>query len=67
VDSLGDMLVSPGFVNGRAVLEGRVVQVADLTESDDFPEGRERARQLGYRTRAWVRFAATNGRSSKSS
>jgi len=50
VDSQGDMQVSPGFVNGRAVLEGRVVQVADLTESDDFPEGRQRARQLGYRT-----------------
>src|SRR5215831_15522572 len=53
-DFLGALPVSPGFVNGRAVLERRVVQVADLTQSDDFPEGRERARQAGYRTNVAV-------------
>ena len=53
-DFLGDLPVSPGFVNGRAILERRVVQVADLTQSDDFPEGRERARQAGYRTNVAV-------------
>ena len=40
-----------GTVNGRAVLDGRTIHVADLqTEGDEFPEGREQARQLGHRT-----------------
>src|SRR5262249_23901213 len=46
----GDLRVSPGFVSGRAILERRVVQVRDLSESDEFPDGRELARRLGYRT-----------------
>jgi len=40
-----------GMVNGRAVLEGRTIQVADLfTEADEYPEGRETALQWGHRT-----------------
>ena len=40
-----------GMVNGRAVLEGRTIQVADLqTEADEYPEGSESARQWGHRT-----------------
>jgi len=39
------------MVNGRAVLEGRTIQVADLfTEADEYPEGRETALQWGHRT-----------------
>jgi signal transduction histidine kinase len=49
-EPLSDMPISPDFVNGRAVLERRVVQVTDLSESEEFPAGRERARLLGYRT-----------------
>jgi transcriptional regulator with GAF, ATPase, and Fis domain len=40
-----------GTVNGRAVLDQRTVHLADLkTETEDFPEGSEYARQLGHRT-----------------
>jgi GAF domain-containing protein/CheY-like chemotaxis protein len=40
-----------GMVNGRAVLEGRPIQVADLlAEVDEYPEGSETARQWGHRT-----------------
>jgi GAF domain-containing protein len=39
------------MVNGRAVLEGQPVQVADLhTETAEYPEGAEMARQWGHRT-----------------
>src|SRR6185436_13209285 len=40
-----------GTVLGRMMLEGRTVQVGDLqSESVEFPEGSEIARQLGHRT-----------------
>jgi signal transduction histidine kinase len=40
-----------GTVNGRAVLEGRAVHVADVqSQVDDFPEGSENARIMGHRT-----------------
>jgi len=40
-----------GTVGGRALLERRVVHVADLrTEVEEFPEGSALARQLGHRT-----------------
>ena len=40
-----------GIVTGRAVLDMRTIHVADLhAESDEYPEGRERARLLGHRT-----------------
>ena len=41
----------PGTAAGRALLERRVFQVADLpAEVDEFPEGSAIARQYGYRT-----------------
>jgi signal transduction histidine kinase len=41
----------PGTVAGRALLERRVVHVADLrSEVEEFPEGSAFARQLGHRT-----------------
>jgi GAF domain-containing protein len=40
-----------GTVAGRAVLDGRTVQVADVqAEPDEFPESSERARRIGFRT-----------------
>jgi len=40
-----------GSFNGRAVLDGRTVHVADgQTEADEFPEGSELARRFGFRT-----------------
>jgi GAF domain-containing protein len=43
--------IDRGMVNGRAVLEGQPVQVADLpTETEEYPEGAAMARQWGHRT-----------------
>jgi signal transduction histidine kinase len=40
-----------GLMGGRAVIDRRTIQVADmLAEADDYPESRRRALQLGYRT-----------------
>jgi GAF domain-containing protein/CheY-like chemotaxis protein/anti-sigma regulatory factor (Ser/Thr protein kinase) len=40
-----------GMVNGRAILEGRPVQVADLMNAvDEYPEGSKVARQWSHRT-----------------
>jgi GAF domain-containing protein len=40
-----------GFITGRAVIDRRTIHVADiLAEGDEYPEGRKRALQLGYRT-----------------
>ena len=40
-----------GSVVGRSFLDRRAVQVADLqAETEDFPEGSKRARELGHRT-----------------
>jgi GAF domain-containing protein/anti-sigma regulatory factor (Ser/Thr protein kinase) len=40
-----------GLIAGRAVLEGRTIQVADIqVEPDEYPESRRLALQLGYRT-----------------
>jgi two-component system NtrC family sensor kinase len=39
-----------GSVAGYAVREARVVHVEDLTETDDFPVGRDLARRFGGRT-----------------
>ncbi|HZO37643.1 MAG TPA: GAF domain-containing protein, partial [Methylomirabilota bacterium] len=42
---------SRGMVNGRAVLEGRPIQVGDLQNAvDEYPEGAETARQWSHRT-----------------
>jgi GAF domain-containing protein len=37
------------WVTGRAVLQARTIHVSDLLNSDDYPEGRELARQFGHR------------------
>jgi signal transduction histidine kinase len=39
-----------GTVNGRSVLDRQVIQVADLPEAAEFPEGRAFGRNLGFRT-----------------
>src|SRR4029453_15356668 len=40
-----------GTINGRSVLEGLPVHVADMqAERDEFPEGSELARRYGHRT-----------------
>src|SRR5215510_8970882 len=40
-----------GVVTGRAVLDGRTIQVTDVqAESAEYPEGSERARHVGHRT-----------------
>jgi len=39
-----------GSFAGRSVLDGRIVHIADAQiEADEFPEGSERARRLGFR------------------
>src|SRR5262245_50442967 len=41
----------PGFFVGRAVLDQQTIHVADvLTAADEYPEGSDRARGLGFRT-----------------
>jgi two-component system, NtrC family, sensor kinase len=37
------------WVTGRAVIEARTIHVPDLLNSEDFPDGREMARQFGHR------------------
>ena len=40
-----------GSFTGRSVLDGRIVHIADgQTEANEFPEGSEVARRLGFRT-----------------
>src|SRR5262249_31084203 len=40
-----------GLVGGRAVIERRTIQVADvLAEADEYPESQKTARQVGSRT-----------------
>src|SRR5215831_9220207 len=38
------------WLSGRAILEARTIHVADLSESDEYPEGKELARRFGHRT-----------------
>jgi signal transduction histidine kinase len=47
----GTLPLVRGMVTGRAVMERRTVHVADLqAETDEFPEGSDRARSIGFRT-----------------
>jgi len=40
-----------GTAGGQAVLDGRIIHVADMqTEADEFPESSENARRMGFRT-----------------
>src|SRR5262249_38818382 len=51
----GTIPLERGTGNGRSVLDGRTVHVADLQrEVDAFPEGSELARRLGHRTQLSV-------------
>src|SRR5215469_16290511 len=45
-----DMPLSRGLVDGRAVLDREPVHVHDVSQADDFPEGREFGRQIGFKT-----------------
>src|SRR5215468_6891130 len=45
-----DMPLSRGLVGGRAVLDREPVHVHDVSQADDFPEGREFGRQIGFKT-----------------
>src|SRR5262249_59413558 len=43
--------LTPGSPSGRAVLEGRTIQVADMhADTGEYPEGRAFARALNFRT-----------------
>jgi GAF domain-containing protein/anti-sigma regulatory factor (Ser/Thr protein kinase) len=43
--------LTPGLITGRAVIDRRTIHVADmLAEGDEYPEGRKRALQVGFRT-----------------
>jgi signal transduction histidine kinase len=47
----GTLPISPGVVNGRALLAAKPVHILNLQkEVEDYPEGSEFARQNGYRT-----------------
>src|SRR5262245_8082060 len=49
--SSGTYPLTRGFVTGRVILDGRTIHVADLqAETDEYPEGSEGARRIGYRT-----------------
>jgi signal transduction histidine kinase len=40
-----------GFITGRVVLERQTIHIADIqVQTDEYPEGSARARQLGHRT-----------------
>src|SRR5262252_6820572 len=40
-----------GFITGRAIIDRRAIQVADiLAEADEYPESQKLALQVGYRT-----------------
>src|SRR5262249_36297753 len=47
----GTLPLTRGIPAGRAILDRRAIHIADLlTETDDFPEGSDGARSLGFRT-----------------
>jgi GAF domain-containing protein len=41
--------LNTSWVSGHAILEARTVHVADLSKSDEYPEGKELARRFGHR------------------
>src|SRR5215831_5652866 len=45
-----DMPLSRGLVGGRAVLDREPVHVHDVSQAEDFPEGGEFARKIGFKT-----------------
>ena len=51
----GTLPLTRGVVTGRAVLDRRTVHVADLqAETDEYPEGSDHARRIGYRSNLTV-------------
>src|SRR5499427_5940465 len=49
------LLLTRGVATGRAVLDRQTIQVADLqAETDEYPEGSDNARRLGFRTNLTV-------------
>src|SRR5499433_2142644 len=51
----GTLPLMRGHLVSRAVLEGRTIHVADLqAETDEYPEGSDVARRLGFRTNLTV-------------
>src|SRR5262249_19242118 len=38
-----------GYVRGRVILEGQTIHVPDLFATDEYPAGREQAREWGHR------------------
>src|SRR5215470_19171279 len=45
-----DMPLSRGLVGGRAVLDRAPVHVHDVSQAEEFPEGREFGRTIGFKT-----------------
>src|SRR5215472_3857108 len=45
-----DMPLSRGLVGGRAVLDREPVHVHDVSQAEEFPEGREFGRTIGFKT-----------------
>jgi signal transduction histidine kinase len=41
--------LSSDWVTGRAILEARTIHIPDLLNSDEYPEGKERALRYGHR------------------
>jgi GAF domain-containing protein len=57
-----DVPIVRGTVIGRAIIERRAIQVADLqAENQDFPEGSARARRIGWRTQLSVPLLREGG------
>src|SRR5215468_3971199 len=55
VHTLDSLPLARGVVAGRAVLDRQTIQVADLqAERDEYPEGSDNARRLGFRTNLTV-------------
>src|SRR5262245_32246092 len=51
IPAAGTLPLTRGLPPARAVLDRRTIHITDLlTETDEFPEGSDRARSLGFRT-----------------
>src|SRR5262245_21901531 len=51
IPAAGTLPLTRGLPPARAILDRRTIHIADLlTETDEFPEGSDRARSLGFRT-----------------
>jgi GAF domain-containing protein len=55
IPAVDTISIVPGLVAGRAVLERRTVHIPDVwAATEEFPEARENARRLGWRTQLTV-------------